>query len=68
MDIRPIEFDWSDEISVATAEPAAEPAAAPGGRYPLRLLARVFGFVGFATAVYAGALVAIAFETAIIEF
>lgn len=64
MDIRPIEFDWSDEISVATAEPAA----APGGRYPLRLLARVFGFVGFATAVYAGSLVAIAFEAAIIEF
>lgn len=54
MDIRPIEFDWSDEIRVATAEPAA----APGGRYPLRFLAWVFGFVGFATAVYAGSLVA----------
>ena len=64
MDIRPIEFDWSDAMSVATVEPVA----APGGRYPLRLLAQVFGFVGVTTAVYALALVAIAFEAAIIEF
>ena len=64
MDIRPIEFEWSDEMSVETAEPVA----APGGRYPLRLLARVFAFVGVAAAVYAGALVAVAFEAAIIEF
>ena len=64
MDIRPIEFDWSDEMSVETVEPVV----APGGRYPLRLLARVFGFVGIATAVYAGALVGIAFEAGIIEF
>ena len=64
MDIRPIEFDWSDAMSVETAEPAA----AKGGPYPVRLLARVFAFVGIATAVYAGALVGIAFEAAIIEF
>ena len=38
----------------------AEPVAAPGGRYPLRFMARVFGFLGVATAVYAGALVAVA--------
>ncbi|MCH8236908.1 MAG: hypothetical protein IIC06_01920 [Proteobacteria bacterium] len=64
MDIRPIEYDWSDEMSVETAEPVA----APGGRYPLRFMARVFGFLGVATAVYAGALVAVAFEAGIIEF
>lgn len=64
MDIRPIEFAGSDEMSVETAESVA----APGSRYPLRLLARVFGFLGVATAAYAGVLVAVAFEAGIIEF
>ncbi len=64
MDIRPIEFEWSDEMSAVTVEPAA----AAGRRYPLRRMARVFSIVGAAAVVYAGALVAIAFEAAIIEF
>lgn len=64
MDIRPIKFEWSEQIS----RPANGPVSALRRLYPLRVLARVFGFVGAATVVYAGALVAIAFEAAIIEF
>lgn len=36
--------------------------------YPLRKLARAFAYVGAAAVAYAAALVAIAVETAIIEF
>ena len=36
--------------------------------YPLRRLARVFGFVGFASLTYSLAIVGIAIEAAIIEF
>jgi len=38
------------------------------GDYPLRRLARVFTVIGAVVVVYAAALVAIAVETAIIEF
>ncbi len=41
---------------------------ARGNVYPLRRLARLFGFVGVATLTYAVAIVGIAIEVAIIEF
>jgi|GEM_PF-5904267 len=41
---------------------------AGGSDYPLRRLARAFAVVGAAVVAYAAALVAIAVETAIIEF
>jgi hypothetical protein len=42
-----------------------------GGRpnhYPLRLLARAFGYVAVATVIYVAALVAIAVESRLVEF
>jgi hypothetical protein len=44
------------------------PVLAPRRLYPLRVLTRVFGVFGIATAVYAVALVAIAVQSLIIEF
>ncbi len=64
MDIRPIEF----EPSVQLSRPANGPVLASRRLYPLRVLARVFGVFGVATAVYAVALVAVAVQSSIIEF
>ncbi len=64
MDIRPIEFEPSEQIS----RPVNGLVLAPRRLYPLRVLARVFGVFGVATAVYAVALVAVAVQSLIIEF
>ena len=55
-------------ISAEMSRPAAEKSLQSGGTYLLRRLARFFAVVGFATVVYASALLAIAFDSAIIEF
>ena len=64
MDIRPIEFELSEQIS----KPANGPVSAPRRLYPLRVFARIFGVFGVATTVYAVALVAVAIQSLIIEF
>ena len=64
MDIKRIEPQLSDQMSVDTGRPVAARANA----YPMRRLARVFRFVGFASLTYALALVGIAIDAAIIEF
>ncbi len=64
MDIRPIEFEPSEQIS----RPGNGPVSAPRRPYPLRVLARVFGVFGVTTAVYAVTLVAVAIQSSIIEF
>ncbi len=64
MDIRPIQFEPSEQIS----KPANDPVSAPRRLYPLRVLARIFNVFGIATAVYAVALVAVAVQSSIIEF
>ena len=64
MDIRRIEPQVSDQMSVETRPQVVARANA----YPLRRLARVFGFVGVASLTYALAIVGIAIEAAIIEF
>ena len=64
MDISPIEFEPSEQIS----RPVNGSVSAPRRLYPLRVLARVFGVFGVATAVYAVALVAVAVQSSIIEF
>ena len=64
MDIRPIEFEPSEQIS----RPVNGPVSAPRRFYPLRVLTRVFSVFGVATAVYAVALVAVAVQSSIIEF
>lgn len=63
MDMRPNEAKVSDRISVETGRHSV----ARGNVYPLRLLAGVFKFVGFATLIYALVFVGIAIETQIIE-
>ncbi len=55
-------------ISAEMSRPEAEKPLQSGESYPLRRLSRFFAVVGFATAFYASALVAIAFDSAIIEF
>ncbi len=64
MDIRPIEPQVSDQMSVETGRHVV----ARANVYPLRRLARLFGFVGVATLTYAVAIVGIAIEVGIIEF
>ena len=64
MDIRPIEFEPSEQIS----RPVNGLVLASRRLYPLRVLARVFGVFGVATAVYAVALAAVAVQSLIIEF
>ena len=56
------------QISTEMSRLAAEKQLPSGGTYPLRRLAHFFGFVGFATVVYASVLLAIAVDSAIIEF
>ncbi len=63
MDIRPIEPQVSDQMSVETGRHVV----ARANVYPLRRLARVFRFVGVASLTYALAIVGIAIEAAIIE-
>jgi hypothetical protein len=55
-------------ISWEISRPAAEKPLPSGGTYFLRRLARFFAVVGFTTVVYASALLAIALDSAIIEF
>ncbi len=55
-------------ISTETSRPAAKKRFKSGGTYFLRRLARFFAVVGFTTVVYASALLAIALDSAIIEF
>ncbi len=64
MDIRPIQFEPSEQIT----RPATDPVSVPRSLYPLRVLARIFSVFGVATAVYAVALVAVAVQSSIIEF
>lgn len=64
MDIKRIEPQLSDQMNVETGRHVVAGANA----YPLRRLARVFGFVGFASLTYALTIVGIAIEAAIIEF
>ncbi len=64
MDIRWIEPQVSDQMSVETGRPVV----ARANVYPLRRLVRVFRFVGVASLTYALAIVGIAIEAAIIEF
>ena len=64
MDIRPIQFEPSKQIT----RPANGPVSAPRSLYPLRVLARIFSVFGIATTVYAVALVAAAVQSSIIEF
>ena len=64
MNISPIEFEPSEQIS----RPVNGPVSAPRRLYPLRFLARVFGVFGVMTAVYAVALVTAAIQSSIIEF
>ena len=56
------------QISTEMSRPAAAKPLPSGGTYLLRRLARFFTVVGFASLVYASALLAIAFDSAIIEF
>ena len=63
MYMRPNGAKVSDQISVETGRLSV----ARGSVYPLRLLARVFKFVGFATLIYALVFVGIAIETGIVE-
>ena len=63
MYMRPKETRASDRISVETGRHSV----ARGNVYPLRLLAGVFKFVGFATLIYALVFVGMAIETRIIE-
>ena len=64
MDIRPIQFEPTEQIT----RPANGQVSAPRRLYPLRILARIFGIFGIATAGYAVALVAVAVQSSIIEF
>jgi hypothetical protein len=50
------------------SRPAEEKPLHSDGTYFMRRLARFFTVVGFATLVYASALLTIAFDSAIIEF
>ena len=56
------------QISTEMSRPAAGKSLPSDATYLLRRLAHFFTFVGFATLVYASALLAIAFDSAIIEF
>ena len=56
------------QISTEMSRPAAEKSLQSDGTYLLRRLAHFFTVVGFATLFYASALLAIAFDSAIIEF
>lgn len=64
MDMRWIEPEVCRQMSV----PETRNFSPRRNVYRLRVAARVFGLVGFATVVYAAALVAIAMEAAMIEF
>ncbi|MFQ5764771.1 MAG: hypothetical protein ACE5GT_07580 [Rhodospirillales bacterium] len=70
MYIGPYQIEDCDRMSVTTA-PTVPRHGFDGRRrtrYPLRRLARLFAVIGATTVVYASALMAIAIETAIIEF
>ena len=56
------------QIGTEMSRPAAAKPLPSGGTYLLRRLARFFTVVGFATLVYASALLTITFDSAIIEF
>ena len=66
MDIRWIEPQLSDQMSYDVE--LGRHVVARGNVHPLRRLARVFWFVGFASLTYALAIVGIAIKAAIIEF
>ena len=55
-------------LTTSISRPAEEKPLHSDGTYFMRRLARFFTVVGFATLVYASALLAIAFDSAIIEF